>query len=272
MNEQADTPAGMALVTKSMAVLRALAREGEMTVVHLSEHTGEPVSSLYRLLSSLEAVGWVEGGSKRGRFRLGLDFLRLGAKLESQLDLRRLALPELERLREATGETAFLCIRRGMTAVCIERIDGRDVQIHTLRLGESLPLGEGVGPRAILAFESPDFIAAYMGQAATEKPISAIAPDRDELRLLLDETRSKGVAVAEADGMDGIGGVGAPIFNHRGNVVAALSVSGISRRLFNGSYDPVQLVRLAAQCVSARLGAEILTEGITNGPAHSTAS
>lgn len=268
-----DLPSGgMNLVTKSMAVLQAIAAHGELTVVELSEGTGEPASSLYRLLSTLESVGWVEPGAKRGKFRLGLDFLRLGARLEAQLDLRKLALPELNRLHDITGETAFLCIRRGMQAVCIERIDGLDVQIHSLRLGESLPLGEGVAPRAILAFEPREFIDAYLREAGQAPPVSAIAPDRAELARLLEETAGRGVAVAEAEWIDGIGGVGAPIFDHKGRVVAALSISGISRRLFSGEYDPVELVREAAHAVSRKLGAEILGEGIGRGQAHPVAS
>ncbi|TVU61272.1 IclR family transcriptional regulator [Paenarthrobacter nitroguajacolicus] len=263
---------GMGLVTKSVAVLQALAASGELTVGQLSDATGEPVSSLYRLLSSLDAIGWVEQGSKRGKFRLGLDFLWLGARLEAQLDVRRLALPELTRLHEATGETVFLCIRRGMSAVCIERIDGRDVQIHSLRLGESLPLGEGVAPRAILAFESPDFVARYLRDAASRAPVSAIAPDREQLVRLLDETAASGVAVAEADWVDGIGGVGAPIFDHKGHVVAALSISGLSGRLFSGDIDVVALVTQAARAVSLKLGSESFTGRVNRGQANSAAS
>lgn len=273
MTENAEASAsGMGLVTKSASVLQALAASGELTVGQLSDAIGEPVSSLYRLLSSLDAIGWVEQGSKRGKFRLGLDFLRLGARLEAQLDLRRLALPELSSLHEATGETVFLCIRRGMSAVCIERIDGRDVQIHSLRLGESLPLGEGVAPRAILAFESPELVSRYLREAASLTHVSAIAPDREQLVQLLDETVARGVAVAEADWVDGIGGVGAPIFDHRGNVVGALSISGLSRRLFSGEFDAIGLVTQAALAVSQKLGSELFAGKAHHGQANSTAS
>ncbi|MEV7604184.1 IclR family transcriptional regulator [Paenarthrobacter sp. NPDC089322] len=273
MTENAEASAGgMGLVSKSVAVLQALAASGELTVGQLSAATEEPVSSLYRLLSSLDAIGWVEQGTKRGKFRLGLDFLLLGSRLEAQLDLRRLALPELTRLHEASGETVFLCIRRGFSAVCIERIDGRDVQIHSLRLGESLPLGEGVAPRAILAFEAPEFVARYLQDFASKSPISAIAPDGAQLVKLLAETAASGVAVAEADWVDGIGGVGAPIFDHRGHVVAALSISGLSRRLFSGEFDAVALVTQAARAVSEKLGSDLRDGGVDHGQANPVAS
>lgn len=255
MSEAADPSGGMNLVTKSASVLQAIAEAGELTVGELAERTGEPASSLYRLLSTLQAIGWVEDGSRRGRTRLGLDFVRLGAKLEAQLDLRELARPELERLHADTGQTSFLCIRRGLRAACIDRIDGLDVQIHNLRLGESMPLGRGAAPRAILAFETPDVIERYLRELPEDELFGPVAKDAGQLRQLLLETASAGVAVAHSDWGQGIGGVGAPIFNHQGAVVGALSISGQTHRVFHSGYDPVAMVKSAATAVSRALGA-----------------
>jgi len=57
-----------------------------------------------------------------------------------RLDERQAALPLMERIHERTGETVFLCVRRGDEAVCIERLDGLRVQSLALRLRDSLPL------------------------------------------------------------------------------------------------------------------------------------
>lgn len=254
MSEAAD-PSGMNLVTKSAAVLQAIAQAGELSVGELAERTGEPTSSMYRLLSTLHQIGWVEDGSRRGMTRLGLDFVRLGAKLEAQLDLRELARPELERLNTVTGQTSFLCIRRGLRAVCIDRIDGLDVQIHNLRLGESMPLGQGAAPRAILAFETTDVIERYLSELPEDELFGPVTTDPEELRHLLLETASSGVAVAHSDWGQGIGGVGAPIFNHKNAVVGALSISGQTHRVFQSGYDPVLTVKSAATAVSRALGA-----------------
>ncbi|MDI2033589.1 IclR family transcriptional regulator [Paenarthrobacter nitroguajacolicus] len=255
MSEATDPTGGMNLVTKSAAVLQAIADAGELTVGELAERTGEPASSLYRLLSTLQAIGWVEDGSRRGKTRLGIDFIRLGAKLEAQLDLRELARPELEKLHAATGQTAFLCIRRDLRAVCIDRIDGLDVQIHNLRLGESMPLGQGAAPRAILAFESDELVERYLRELPEDEFFGPVAKNADDLRRRLKETAADGVAVAHSDWGQGIGGVGAPIFNHADEVVGALSISGQTHRLFHTGYDPVEMVVSAAAAVSRALGA-----------------
>ncbi|WP_416418119.1 IclR family transcriptional regulator [Paenarthrobacter aromaticivorans] len=266
MTEPDESIGGMNLVTKSAGILQTIAAAGELTVADLAERTGEPASSLYRLLATMQKIGWVEDGSRRGMTRLGLDFVRLGAKLEAQLDLRELARPELEKLHMITGQTAFLCIRRGLSAVCIDRIDGLDVQIHNLRLGESMPLGQGAAPRAILAFESTEVVERYLRELPEDELFGPVAKSAMELRELLRETASAGVAVAHSDWGQGIGGVGAPIFNHKGAVVGALSVSGQTHRVFTSDHDPVRLVTDAAATVSRALGAiprEDLMEPVT---------
>lgn len=262
-----STTSGMALVTKAGSILQLLAEHGELSVAQLSGHTGEPASSLYRLLAALEGLDWVEPGSRRGKIRLGLDLVRLGHALESQLDLRAMALPELRRIHDQTRQTVFLCVRRGLSATCIERIEGTDVKIQRLRLGDSMPLGQGVAPRAILAFESPEFIASYLAQMPVDENYGIIAADATELRDQLVDIARTGTSVSRGDLGPGIGGVGAPIFNHRKEVVGAVSISGLTHRVFDNDYDPVEVVGNAATRISRNLGAVLPApmefEGVT---------
>ena len=127
----------------------------------LAELLGEPRTTVYRLLGSLEALDLVEPGAQPGTYRLGWKLMRLGAAVIERLDERQAALPVMERIHEATGETVFLLVRRGDDAVCIERLEGLRVQSLALRLGGSLPLHVGAGPRALLAWESRESGATY---------------------------------------------------------------------------------------------------------------
>lgn len=78
-------------LVKSKAVLDVLAELGPSTAKTISERTGEPVSSTYRLLDNLAAVGWVERGINRGEYRLGIDCVRIGGQIESRLDIQQIA-------------------------------------------------------------------------------------------------------------------------------------------------------------------------------------
>ena len=141
------------VLTKVGAVLDLLAERGELAAAEIAALTGEPRSSVYRILGSLESLDMVESGSRRGSFRLGLGLLRLGNAVVERFDEREAALPALQELNQLTGETAFLCVRRGYEAVCIERLPGEHVESLALRLGGALPLHAGAAPRTLLAFE-----------------------------------------------------------------------------------------------------------------------
>src|SRR5262249_61371491 len=93
----------------------------------------------------------VEAGSRSGTYRLGWRLLRLGSAVIERLDERQAALPVMERIHEGTGETVFLCVRRGDDAVCIGRLDGLRVQSLALRLGGAVPDPLGSRPRAVPA-------------------------------------------------------------------------------------------------------------------------
>src|SRR3954453_23980122 len=139
----ANGAAPVAVLAKAVAVLDHVAAEGEATPARLAELTGEPRSSVYRLLASLQSLGLVEPGRRRGTVVLGLKLFRLGQTIVSRFDERQAALPVMERIHDELGETTFLCVRRGYNAVCIERLDGIRVSLLAMSLGGSLPLHAG---------------------------------------------------------------------------------------------------------------------------------
>jgi DNA-binding IclR family transcriptional regulator len=235
---------GVAVLAKATALLDAIAAEGEATPARLAELTGEPRSTVYRLLASLQQLELVEPGRRRGTYLLGLKLFRLGSTVISRFDARQAALPVMERIHEQMGETVFLCIRRGYEAVCIERIDGRRVNVLALGLGGSLPLHAGAVARTLLAFEPPAFWEEYLEQwqpqALTSKTPATRAALLDELRL----TRERGYAISDEDVTPGVGAVGAPIFDHTGAVRAALSFGGMRDYVFD---DPERSIALAVE-------------------------
>jgi DNA-binding IclR family transcriptional regulator len=212
---------------KAASLLDALAERHELTVAELAELTREPRSTVYRLLASLQHLDMIERGSERGTYRLGLQLFRLGAAVTARFDERQAALPVMERIHEQTGETVFLCIRRGLEAVCIERIDGRRVQSLALRLGGSLPLHAGAAPRALLAHEPRAFWETYVSNGTLQALTPKTPATRERLFPTLHEVRKKGYSVSDEDVTIGIAAVGAPIFGHQGRVRAALSISGV---------------------------------------------
>src|SRR5690606_27025561 len=176
---------------------------------------------------TLTRIGWVDRGSKRGLYRLGLFFMNIGGLVEDRLDIREAALPAMRELIGTTGHTTYLCVRREDRAVCIERLNGREVRSMAMRLGDSLPLYSGAAPRALLAFlprsERESLIEHY---TAVDSPWPN-PPSRAAIDELVETTRARGYSVSDEDVTPGVAAVGAPVFNHRGELEGAVSISSI---------------------------------------------
>lgn len=257
--------ANLGLVRKSVELLDQLAQDGEMSVAQLAECTGEPRSSIYRLLASLQALDMVEAGSRRGTFRLGFHLMRLGSAVVARFDERRFALPVMEHIHERLGETVFFCVRRELEAVCIERIDGRRVQTLALRLGGSLPLHVGAAPRAIMAFEDRAFWDEYFAQAKLERLTKSTPTSRKRVIELLEETRESGVAVSDEDVTVGVAAIGVPVFDYSGAVRGALSVSGVRPAILGDEEKKIRrLVVEGGEQISRALGGHLASEPIAN--------
>lgn len=256
MGPTEGTRDGVLVLHKAGALLDCLAERGEVGASELAEAIGEPRSSVYRLLSSLVQIEMVEPGSKRGTYCLGLKLLRLGGAVTARFDERTAALPVVERIHDETGETVFFCVRRGWEAVCIERLDGRRVQSLALQLGGSLPLHAGAASRVLLAFEARELWEEYVAAG----PLEALTPEtpttRERLFDLLEETRGAGHAVSDSDVTVGMAAVGAPVFDHRGEPIAALSIAGVRPAILEGDEAArmVELVTTGAREISAALG------------------
>src|SRR4051812_34993299 len=135
------------VIDKAARLLDEFRMDSTLTLSELSERLQISKSTVHRLLSSLEQVGFVEKEARPGCYRLGLKLFELGSLVQGRLELRQIALPYMAQLVEHTDETAFLIVRDGLQAVCIERIEGAHVQALALKVGGTLPLHAGGGPR-----------------------------------------------------------------------------------------------------------------------------
>jgi DNA-binding IclR family transcriptional regulator len=242
-------------LAKAVLLLEAVADEREATPRRLAEVLHEPRTTVYRLLTGLQALDMVEVGSRPGTYRLGWRLLRLGSAVIERLDERQAALPVMERIHERTGETVFLCVRRGDDAVCIERLDGLRVQSLALRLGGSLPLHLGAGPRTLLAWEPRDEWEAYVERCPLEAMTEKTPVTRDALFRELERSLADGYAVSDEDVTHGIASLGAPVFDYTGRVRAAVSIGGLRRLLLEDiREEAVELLVNGAREISVALG------------------
>jgi DNA-binding IclR family transcriptional regulator len=231
-------------------------REPRLSLADLASRTGIPRATAFRLLSTLEQSGFLD--KVHGAYQLGIKCFVLGNIVAGGLDLRETARPHLAALRETTRETTQIAILDHWQVVYLERmLSPMSVGYMRSRAGAILPAYcTGLG-KTLLAFR-PD--AEVQAWAATQK-FAALTPRTitSAKRLLKDLAviRDRGYGLDEEEREKGVSCIAAPIFNHTGHVVAAISVAGPTERLprdLVGS-DMAAAVVAAARSISIDLGA-----------------
>jgi DNA-binding IclR family transcriptional regulator len=249
-------------VIKSFDLIEALIEQGEATASELAVLVGEPRSSVYRMLATLQQIEIVEVGSRRGLYRPGLGLVRLCGAVLTRFDERQLVMPVLDRLRAETKETVHLCLRRGFQAVFIERLPGEHLHTLAVKLGGVLPLHVGAAPRALLAFEPDAFRDEYFAAVPLE-PWTPKTPTREaEVRDLLDEVRRTGVSFSDGDVVNGVATVGVPVFDHRGAVCAAIAFNLMPDALHRDRDAYAELGRGASIEASRAFGYDLAANGL----------
>ncbi|QAY59650.1 IclR family transcriptional regulator [Microbacterium protaetiae] len=248
---------GVEILSKAGAVIDALAERGALSVNALAEAVDEPMSSTYRLLQSLVALRLVEPAPLRGMYRLGLSLLEVGSALEDSLDVRTVAMPIMRDLRAALDVAILVCYRRDLRAVCVERLEGHNVRLVSMQVGDSLPLHVGAAPRALLAWLPPGEQHAVLDELTSADSLLGFAvPPLSALRREIADIRRRGYSRSDEDVTLGVAALGSPIFNHRGELVAALSISGLRDQIIGRESEVSAALRRAAHSISAALGFE----------------
>lgn len=213
------------VIDRAAALLEAIARYPDpVSLKVLSADTGLHTSTAHRILASLIANGFVER-SAAGHYRLGTRLLRLGARLHGNIDLRVVALPVMERLRDRLGETVNLTLREGDEVVYVEKATPNRMMHVQQLIGSRAPLHVTAVGKMMLGAGGEEACAAYARRtnlpAYTRNTINA-------LPRLLDEARQavrNGYALDNEEAEIGVGCIGVLIHDHSGNVAAGLSVS-----------------------------------------------
>lgn len=220
---------GVEILVKTRAVLDALAELGPSNIKTISAHVGEPTSSMYRLLANLVALGWVDHAVKRGEYRLGLACLRIGGQVESRLDVQDVARRAFRRYRDRMG-TWSLFVRRGLRSTCIEMSRAGSSLLRAPLPGCSLPVSLGAPSDVLLSFLPDDrfeevvdhyrYASDSGGEQATFRHRSTMTRGR---------VRGAGYAYDFGVTVPGVVTMAAPVFDHRGDLCAAVCLSGFPR-------------------------------------------
>ncbi|MGQ9676255.1 MAG: IclR family transcriptional regulator [Chloroflexota bacterium] len=227
----------------------------DLGVSELSRQLGYSKSIVHRLLTSLEKAGYVAIDVETRRYRLGHKAIQLGLAAQQQVEVRRLARPLMERLRNATGETVTLSVLVGEQRVYMEQLESPQEMRQTVELGRSYPLYLGSSGKCMLAFLPEQRREQILTSAVGRTRADGWPLDLTALRQELQRIRRQRYASSHSERIFGAASVAAPIFNHSGEVVGGLSIAGPAVRLTaERAQELAPLVVDAASEISRQLG------------------
>ncbi len=245
------------VLSRAMRLLEVLADGKSRKLAELSEAIGISQSTTFRLLATLLSYGFVEKENRSGGYRLGLTCLELARAYYDSNDLRLTALPELEKLRDATGETVHLGILDDMQVVYLEKLHGlHAIGLMTSRVGGRSPAYcTGLG-KVLLAWSDHDTVQAHFSKNGLVAYTAHTITDLSDLMQHLSRVRARGYALDHGEHEPEVRCVAAPIFDISGRVVAAISASGPAGRLdpLEKNRDLIDLTVETASSISRRLG------------------
>ena len=249
MSEDKTSP--IQVIDRMADLLDALAAcDAGASLKVLSAETGLHPSTAFRVLASLIQHGFV-ARDEAGLYQLGPRLLQLAAKVRVGKDVRAVARPEMEALRDQLGETVNLTVRQGDEVVYVERVTSTRMMRVEQVIGSRAPLHVTAVGKLMLGEAGA---AATRDYAKRTRLPAYTANTRHELKALLEDIgvcAARGYALDDEEAELGVGCIGALVRDASGAAVAGLSVSAPMERR---KMEWIPLVQEAARRVSARLG------------------
>lgn len=230
-----------------LVVMETLGRPQNLTELSSATQLAKP--TVQRILSVLERYHLVE--KRLGRYHLGVGVLPLAHGYLLGNDLSRAALPVLQELAVATGETASLFVRLGFQRVVVQRVEGSNPLRYVLPIGQRLPLHLGVG-KVLAAAMSEEELLQMIDSLGEMFHARGVPLGKAQFLAELEKVRKQGYAVSSNEREFGVASVSAPVKDSGGNVVAAVSIAGPVDRLGSKTAELAIEVGRAAQAISDR--------------------
>ena len=224
------------------------------SLAQLTQLSGLSKTKTFRILATLEKHRLVER-EESGAYRLGIRFLSFGRHVEKELSLLEASRSVMDWLVQETRESVFLGVLDGGEALCVGMRESPQSLRFSVEVGQRVPLYLGGVPKVLLAFLPEQEREMYLENMQFEPITPHTITSVHKLRAVLQQIRRQGYAVTADDLDEGVHSIAAPIRDHHGQVIAAISIAGPSNRFTEDRIRRyIELVQEGAAQISRALG------------------
>lgn len=250
-------------VQRALQLLEIVASEPQsgLSLTEIAKTLGVSKSTTLATARTLTAHGILRSIEPGPRYKLGTALIRYGELASKGNALGELCLPVLRAVSSATGMTARLAVNQDGYPVGVERVDGPgNVRFHA-PLGQPEPPHATAAGKSILAMLSRERVAEVCRETGLTRFTEHTITEQETLFAELDTVRRRGYSVDDEEEVMGVFCVGAPVFDHQGACIGAISVTGIKHDLPSWRIAEIgQVVRAHADEMSHLLGGPSFAE------------
>ncbi len=246
---------GIQVIDRAFDILETLTMEKEgLGVTEIGNRIGLHKSTVHRILTTMVKRGYVEKNTY-GLYKIGLKFIDISSIYLNNVELKTEAKPFLRELTNKYNQTTHLAILDGAEAVYIDKVDvlnnirlysqiGRRVPIHCSAIGKCLISG-------LTDVELESILNAYSFTSLTEKTIK----NKKEYLEQIENVKRLKWSLDDEEHEAGVRCVAAPVFDYRGKIIAAVSISGSFTTITDEKLDEIiNDVKATAMEISKRMG------------------
>jgi IclR family KDG regulon transcriptional repressor len=256
MSTKNNNESSVRALDKALNILELMTTlEGDVDLATLARKTRMPKSTLLRLLNTLKKHHFVHQDSQSRRFSLSWALIYMGRAAQRSFSLISRIHPFLEKLHEATGETANLAIREGHHAVYVDQVISSNLVKAIPPIGTPLGLYCTAAGKMLLSGLSDKELGDFLDGAELVKKTAKTITRRDILGDEVAKIRRLGYALDNEETEVGGRCVAGPVYSNEGKLVAVISVVGPASRLKMGALGHLaEVVRQLSAEASRALG------------------
>lgn len=216
-------------IVKAFDLLGILAANAQpMGVTALAEQAELGKSNVHRILQTLVGLGYVER-TEAAQYQPTIRIWELGSQVMSRLSLRDVARPAMQELSELTGEAVHLSLLMGAEVLYVDKIESSEPVRAYTQLGGRAPAYCTATGKAMLAFAGDAAVTAAMADATAYTDTTLV--DAESFLAEATKIRKNRFSVNRGEWRADVIGLGSPIADAEGSVVAAIGLSAPGARL-----------------------------------------
>lgn len=222
-------------ILHAVQVINLFTVENSLGVTEISKRLGLHKATTFKILQTLKHENWIIQDEKTKNYSLGTGILPVAQAVHRTVNTQKMIAQMMCDLENYVQEDIVFCKLVGKEVICIVKIESDHLLVSSAKEGSSLPLHMGATGLALLAYQDEELIEDIFQTFSEE-----LFQNREEFMKDIQKIRTQGYAFTCSNYDKGIGAVGAPVPNEKGQIQYSLSIVGPVNRMLKVGMDQIR--------------------------------